>query len=419
MRSFFRGLFVILLVAAGTAGGFYAALRAEPGFLAAIGIAPVDTPVLTAATPADKQILYYRNPMGLPDTSPVPKKDSMGMDYIAVYADEVAEADNPGTVKVSVEKIQRAGVRTEAVETRVLADVIHAPGSVQLDERRQRSITMRAEGFIEEVYAGATGQHVKAGEPLFRIYSQPIIQASVDYRLAASQGSGEVGARKLRNFGVPEAYIESLGKKGKMPFALDWPSPVDGVLMTKNVVVGQRVMPGDELYRLADISTVWVIADVAEQDAGRVRVGDEAQVTVRALPGETFRGKVTFILPELKMETRTAQVRIELPNPDHKLLHQMYADVTIESSRGAPAVSVPASAVIDSGLAQVAIVDLGEGRFAPRAVKLGRRGGEYVEILKGLAPGEKVVSKANFLIDAESNLKAALSALPAAEDFTQ
>ncbi|MGH6819428.1 MAG: efflux RND transporter periplasmic adaptor subunit, partial [Methylocella sp.] len=400
MRAFFLGLFAIILLAASAGGGFYVTLHAKPDLLAMIGIAPADAMVQVAAIPDGKKILYYRNPMGLPDTSPAPKKDPMGMDYIPVYADEGGEADDPGTVKVSVEKIQRAGVRTETVTARVLADVIHAPGTVQLDERRQRSITMRAEGFIEEVYAGATGQHVKAGEPLFRIYSQPIIQASVDYRIAASQGAGEAGARKLRNFGVPEEYIKALGKKGEMPFSLDWPSPVDGVLMTKNILVGQRVMPGDELYRLADVSTVWVIADVAEQDAGRVHAGDDAVIAVRALPGETFKGKVTFILPELKTETRTAQVRIELPNPDHKLLHQMYADVTIEASRGAPVISVPASAVIDSGRNQVALVDLGEGRFAPRPVKLGRRGGEYVEILHGLALGEKVVTKANFLIDA-------------------
>lgn len=333
------------------------------------------------------------------------------MDYIAVYADEADAAADPGMVKVSVEKTQRAGVRTEAAEMRVLADVIHAPATVQLDERRQRSITMRAEGFIEEVYAGATGQHVKAGEALFRIYSPAIVQAQVDYRIAASQGERDRGARKLRNLGVPEQFISSLNKKGDQPLALDWPSPVDGVLMTKNAVVGQRVMPGDELYRLADISTVWVMADVAEQDIGRIQTGDDVSLTVRALPGEVFHGKVAFILPELKTATRTAQVRIELPNPDHKLLHQMYADVTIDAKRGAPVLSIPVSAIIDSGMRQVAIADLGDGKFAPRAVRLGRRGGDYVEILEGLALGDNIVTKANFLIDAESNLKAALTAL--------
>ncbi|MBC8038211.1 MAG: efflux RND transporter periplasmic adaptor subunit [Rhizobiales bacterium] len=411
MRIFSRILLIFALIAMGGVGGFLAALRFKPQFeIFAAG---------EAAPPAEtgQKIRFYRHPMGLPDTSPVPKKDSMGMDYIAVYDDEGQAVSDPSIVNVSVEKVQRAGVRTEQVERRVLAEAIHAPGTVQLDERRQHSITMRVEGFIEEVYAGATGQQVKAGEPLFRIYSPAIVQAQVEYRLAASQARG--GDRKLRNYGVPEAFITNLPKTGELPFSLDWPSPVGGVLMTKNVVVGQRVMPGDELYRLADVSTVWVMADVPEQDAGRVAIGDPVSISVRALPGEIFHGKVAFILPELKTETRTAQVRIELPNPDHKLIHQMYADVTIETARGTPVLSVPASAIIDSGLRQVAIVDLGEGKYAPRVVKLGRRGGDHVEILDGLKEGDMVVTKANFLIDAESNLKAALTALTATGEAQQ
>ncbi len=405
MRVLSRILFIFALIATGGVGGFLAAIRFKPPFeIFAAG---------EAAPPAEtgRKIRFYRHPMGLPDTSPTPKKDSMGMDYIPVYEDEGETVSDPSIVTVSVEKVQRAGVRIEPVERRVLAEAIHAPGTVQLDERRQHSITMRVEGFIEEVYAGATGQHVKAGERLFRIYSPAIVQAQVEYRIAASQGQG--GARKLRNYGVPESFITNLRKKGERPFSLDWPSPVGGVLMTKNVIVGQRVMPGDELYRLADISTVWVMADVPEQDVGRVRIGDPVSISVRALPGEIFRGKVSFILPELKVETRTAQVRIEIPNPDHKLIHQMYADVTIATARSTPVLSVPTSAIIDSGLRQVAIADLGEGKYAPRAVKLGRRGGDHVEIIEGLKEGDMVVTKANFLIDAESNLKAALSALTA------
>ncbi len=336
----------------------------------------------------------------------------MGMDYIPVYADEATADDEVGTVRISPGKVQRAGVRTEPVARRVLSEAIHVPGTVQLDETRLRSITMRAEGFIEEVYAGATGQHVKAGEPLFRIYSPAIVQAQVDYRIAASQGSREQGARKLRNYGVPKSHIAALDKKSKMPLAMDWPSPVDGVLMTKNLVVGQRVMPGDELYRLADVSQVWVIANVPEQDIGRVKLGDSAIITVRALPNERFVGEVAFILPELDAETRSAQVRIELPNPEHRLIHEMYADVEIAtSSERSPVLAVPASAIIDSGLRQVAIIEQAPGSFVPRPVKLGRSGGGYVEVIEGLSEGDQVVTRANFLIDAESNLKTALDAL--------
>jgi Cu(I)/Ag(I) efflux system membrane fusion protein len=415
MRKLARILTIPALVIASGMSGFMAAAKYPPQVDALVAqITGVDMamPHETAVAP---KIIYYRNPMGLPDTSPVPKKDSMGMDYIAVYADEGEAPSDPSIVKVSVDKVQRAGVRSEPVELRVLADALHVPGTIQLDERRERSITMRAEGFIEAVYAGATGQPVKAGEPLFRIYSQQIVLAAVDYRLAVAQGQPEAGARKLRNYGVPESYISAIPARGNISHSMDWPSPVDGVLMKKNIVVGARVMPGDELYRLADVSTVWVIADVPEQDAGLIKPGDTAEITVRAFPGESFVGKVAFILPELKAETRTAQVRIELPNPSHKLLHRMYADVTIEVARGQRVLAVPASAIIDSGLRQVAIVDLGEGKFAARAVRLGRRGGEHVEILAGLVAGDNIVTKANFLIDAESNLKAALTALTAAD----
>lgn len=370
------------------------------------------------ASTGEPKVLYYRNPMGLPDTSPVPKKDSMGMDYIPVYEDEGGTSD-PSIVKVNVEKVQRAGVKTEPVTKRVLEEPLHVPGSIQLDERRERSITLRAEGFVEEVYAGATGQHVKAGEPLFRFYSPQILQASVEYRIAAAGGQKRAGARKLLNLGLPESYIQSIPLKGELSPSLDWLSPVDGVLMKKNVVVGARSMPGDELYRLADVSTVWVIADVPEQDVGRIKTGDKATISVRAYPGQTFTGDVAFILPELNAETRTASVRIELPNPDHKLLHGMFTDVVIDTARSAEIISAPASAVIDSGNRQVAIVQVAEGEFKPTEVKLGRRGAGFVEVLEGLSEGELVVTRANFLIDAESNLLAALTALTSTEESAQ
>lgn len=420
-----RAISHLFLIALSGAGGFYAARQLETGLLdpALFGLEWATATMLDAGQRSSedgREILYYRNPMGLPDTSPVPKKDSMGMDYIPVYADEGAAEDEVGTVRISPVKVQRTGVRTEPAVQRVVAQSIHAPGTVQLDETRLRSITMRVEGFIEEVYAGATGQYVKAGEPLFRIYSPAIVRAQVDYHIAASQGAREQGARKLRNFGVPESHIAALKKKGDIPLVMDWPAPVDGVLMTKNLVVGQRVMPGDELYRLADVSQVWVIADVPEQDIDRVKLGDPAIIAIRALPGERFKGKVAFILPELNAATRTAQVRIELPNPGQRLIHEMYAEVEIATSNERNFVlTVPSSAIIDSGLRQVAIVEQTGGTFVPRPVKLGRSGGGYVEVTEGLTEGDQVVTRANFLIDAESNLKTALEALVSADGAVQ
>lgn len=403
MRSSLRLILAVMLVVAGATGGFLMARKMASG------------PVAEAE---GRKVLYYRNPMGLPDTSPVAKLDSMGMDYIPVYEDEGSSVADPSIVKISVEKVQRAGVRTEEVAKRALTTPLRVPGTVTLDERLERSITIRTEGYIEKVYAGATGQHVKAGEPLFRFYSPQIVQAVVEYRLAAAQGQKGAGARKLLNYGVPESFIESLTVKGDVPLALDWPSPVDGVLMSKNIVVGARVMPGDELYRLADVSTVWVVAQVPEQDAGRIALGDRVSISARAFPGEAFTGKVAFVLPELKAETRTAQVRIELPNPGHRLLHNMYADVTIDTGSGAPVLAVPESAIIDSGDRQVAIIDMGEGRYKPVALRLGRRGDGHVEVLEGLSEGDRIVTRANFLIDAESNLQAALNSLAPGEGAT-
>jgi Cu(I)/Ag(I) efflux system membrane fusion protein len=214
---------------------------------------------------------------------------------------------------------------------------------------------------------------------------------------------------RLRNLGVPQSRIDEIRKTGGNPRTLDWPAPADGDVIEKKVINGQRVMAGDELYRIADHSDVWVIADVAEADIGEVKVGTPVTVTLRALPTQPVEGKVTFIYPELSPETRTVQVRIELPNPEAQLKTSMYADVVFQTgSEGGAVTAVPDSAIIDSGTKQVVLVAKGEGRFEPRAVKLGRRGEGYVEITDGLKPDEEVVTSATFLIDAESNLRAAL-----------
>jgi Cu(I)/Ag(I) efflux system membrane fusion protein len=371
---------------------------------------------------ADRKVLYYRNPMGLADTSPVPKKDWMGMDYIPVYDGE----DEPGTVTVSLDKVQRSGVRTAPVERRRLVQPVRAPGTAKPDERSLHIVSLRADGFIEKLYANETGQHVRAGDKLFRVYSPQIVTAQIDYRTSTIPGGGarvESGAQqKLRNLDVPEAVIEALRKDPSPQMSIDWPSPAAGVVMQKRVIEGQMVRAGDELYRIADLTSIWVIADVAEQDLGLVRVGAPATVAFRAFPGRQFKGRVTFILHELDMSTRTAKARIEIHNPDHLIRHEMYADVEIEAGAGeAPRLVVPTSAVIDSGTRQVVIVAKGEGRFQPRSVKLGIRGSDRIEILDGVSEGEEVVTAGNFLIDAESNLKAALQAFtpPAAAEGKQ
>jgi Cu(I)/Ag(I) efflux system membrane fusion protein len=360
---------------------------------------------------AKGRILYYRNPMGLPDTSPVPKKDWMGMDYIPVYE---GEEDDGSTVKVSLAKVQRSGVRTEAAEMRRIVRPVRAPGVAKPDERTLRAVTLRADSFIEELYVNETGKHVRAGERLFRIYSPLMVSAQVDYWTAATNLGGgprsESGAlQRLKNLDVPEIVIKQLSANPKPTMAIDWPSPVTGVVMEKKAIAGQMVKAGEELYRLADLSSIWVIADVAEQDIGQVRLGAPAKMTFRAFPDQPFDGRVTFVLHELDARTRTSKVRIEVRNPEHRIKHEMYADVEINAGDGdGQRLTVPVSAVIDSGNRQVVIVARGEGLFEPRPVMLGLRGDGLVEIREGLKAGEKVVVAANFLIDAESNLRAAL-----------
>jgi Cu(I)/Ag(I) efflux system membrane fusion protein len=362
------------------------------------------------------KILYYRNPMGLADTSKVPKKDWMGMDYIPVYEGEEADAS---TVKINLDRVQRSGVRTETARMQSLARPVRSAGIAKPDERTLLSVTLRADGFIEKLYVNETGKHVNAGEPMFNVYSPQMVSVQVDYRNAvtapANNARDEQGALvRLRNFGVPETVVQQLRTAPNPTMVIDWPAPMSGFVMEKKVVAGQMVKAGDELFRLADLSSIWVIADVAEQDIGVVKVGAPAQMIFRAYPGEVFEGRVTFILHELDMATRTAKVRIEVKNPQHRIKHEMFADVEIDAgSEDADRLVVPVSAVIDSGNRQVVIVDKGEGRFEPRAVKLGMRGDGFIEILEGLKVGEQVVVTANFLIDAESNLKAALQAFTA------
>jgi Cu(I)/Ag(I) efflux system membrane fusion protein len=374
----------------------------------------------TAKSGGRGRIRFYRNPMGLPDTSPTPKKDSMGMDYLPVYE---GEQDDDSSVKVSAGKLQKAGVQTEVAERRTLSTVVRAPGTVQEDERRKSVVSLRFEGFIETVGNITTGSHVHKGQPLMRIYGPSLSSAAAEY-LSALNARQDAGAssqalkgarRRLENLDAPEAYIADIERTREVPVYVAWPSPQDGEIVERTAVNGLRAAPGDILFRIADHDVVWVMADVSERDLALIAVGQTVVVRPRAYSDRPFTGKVTVIYPHLKMETRSARIRIELPNPDELLRPDMYADVEIATGTEAPVLTVSSSAVIDSGERQIVLVDKGEGRFEPRPVKLGRRGAGRVEIKEGLAEGDKVVVSANFLIDAESNLKAALSGLDTGE----
>ncbi len=366
-------------------------------------------------TAGEKRILYYRNPMGLPDTSPTPKKDSMGMDYIPVYDGEEADGS---TVTVSAGKIQRSGVKTTLAARTTISQPIMVPGVVEHDERKISVISLRTEAFVEKVADVTTGAPIKAGQPLVTLYAKEFATAGAQYAADLKIGSktGGGGAlQRLLNLGVPAEMIAEIEKTGKPPLSVTLMAPRDGVVLERMAVDGMMAEAGETLFRIADTSTVWIIADVPEYELASVQRGAAATVRFRSMPGRAFTGKVDEIYPEIQAETRTAKIRIELPNPDGAMIAHMYADVEIAAGAAESVVTVPDSAVIDSGDRQVVIVDLGEGRFEPRDVQIGQRGAGMVEIRQGVAEGETVVVSANFLIDAESNLKAALSALTPVE----
>lgn len=371
-----------------------------------------DAPAPVSPGGTNRKIKYYRNPMGLPDTSPVPKKDSMGMDYIAVFD---GDDSDDGIVKLSPGKIQRTGVKSEPAARRTIQGTIRAPGTIQLDERRISVIAMRSESFVLNVANVTTGSHVAKGQRLMEIYSPAIASAAAEFiatitsRTTAGEGLYGRGSRqRLINLDMPEAAIAAIEKTRNVPTSVEWDSPRDGIVLERSAIEGMRVQPGGVLFRIADHSMVWALIDIAERDLGAIAIGQSATVRARSFPGRDFTGKIEVVYPEINKETRTARLRIELPNPDELLLHDMYVDAEIMVGSGAPVLTVPESAVMDTGSRQAVFVDRGEGRFEPREIKLGRRGDGYVEIRQGVAEGEPVVVSANFLVDAESNLKAAL-----------
>lgn len=381
-----------------------------------------------AGEPKSRKVLYYRNPMGLPDTSPVPKKDPMGMDYIPVYEGEQdEEPSGANQIRISTEKIQKLGVRTEPATLRTLERSIRAAGRIEPDERRLYAITPKFEGYVERLHVSTTGQPVAKGQPLFEVYSPELVSAQREYAIAAQgvqalkEASAETQAGmkqlaessllRLRNWDVSEEQIKALSKSGEVRRTLTFRAPVGGIVTEKKAVQGMRFMPGEALYQVADLSSVWVVADVFEQDIGQITQGAKAKVRINSYPDKTFEGSITYVYPTLKAETRTVPVRIELPNPGILLKPGMFAQVELPAagnSAKTAVVTVPLSAVIDSGVRQIVLVEAKEGRFEPREVKLGNRGNDFVEVREGVKEGERVVVAANFLIDAESNLKAAV-----------
>jgi Cu(I)/Ag(I) efflux system membrane fusion protein len=332
----------------------------------------------------------------------------------------------PGTVQISSERQQLIGVKIGTVEMKPLEKVIRTVGRVDYDEKRIVTVSTKVGGWIEELYVDFTGRFVRQGEPLLTLYSPELVSTQEEYLIAlqarkslckspfpevASSGASlaESAKRRLKLWDISDDQIRALEEGGQAKKTLTLYSPFAGFVLEKSTFKGMSVMPGMALYKLADLSVVWLYADIYEYELPFIRLGQQASIQLTYLPGEIITGRVIYIYPSLNPETRTAKVRFEIPNPHDKLKPEMYANVEIKVRLGQRLV-VPVGAIIDTGIRQLAILDKGNGYFEPREVKA-ERIDEYYEVMKGLKAGERVVTSANFLVDSESNLKAAVSGM--------
>lgn len=363
------------------------------------------------------------------DTGDEGMSDMEGMDHskhgTGVPPAPAKDGETESGFTVSPERQQMIGVKTEPVEIRPMEKSIRTVGRVTLDETRTEQVHTRFSGWIDKLYADYTYQHVEKGDPLFSIYSPELVSTQQEYLLALrsneiladsefpeiSGGANsllDAAKRRLELWDISAGQIRELGETGRVKDSLVIYSPVSGVVIEKNVFQNMYVEPGTNLYTIADHSNVWVEVDIYENEIPLVKLGDEAAMTLASFPGEEFRGKITFVSPHLDMKTRTAMARVEFPNPDLKLLPEMYADVNIDIPLGEK-LTIPESAVLRTGKQDIVFVDKGGGNMEIKRVELGQKSDGYYEVLKGLSEGEKVVSRANFLIDSESKIQAAIA----------
>jgi membrane fusion protein, copper/silver efflux system len=371
---------------------------------------PIRNQAASAATDKGK-ILYYKSTMIPGEVSPHPGKDSMGMDMVPVYANQ-ASAANSSEIAVDPVTIQEMDVRTTPVIRGPLRRTIRTVGYVDYDEPALADVTTKFKGWIEKLDADYTGQLVHRGAPLFTIYSPELYSAQVEFVEALSVGDTNLlqSARsKLKFFDISDAQIAELEKTREPKKTLAIDAPFSGFVINKNIVEGQMVGAGMTLYRLANLDTVWVYAQIYEQDLTFVKLGQEASMTLSYLPGRTFHGRVTYIYPTVNEKTRTAKVRLEFENPDYSLKPGMFANLKLTAEVASSALLVPDSAVLRSGERDTVFVALPGGKFDPRTVKLGLAAeNNYDQVLSGLEAGERVVTSGEFMLDSESQLQEAI-----------
>ena len=421
-----KKILVVLLIAAAYLFGRY-------------GTAVLHLPLGSREKP--RKIVYYIDPMhpwyksSQPGVAP-----DCNMKLVPVYAGEQAQYEQkqpagmaPGTVQITPEKQQLIGVEYGTAAYRGSVETIRAAAKVAIDETRMAKVHSKIDGWIDTVYADFAGKYVEKGQPLLTIYSPEALATQQEYllalkakmiladdpmqhHLAASHDTMLAAARKrLELWDIGEAQIEQLEKTKEPIKNVTLYAPLSGFVTERNAFPRQRITADTVLYTIADLSTIWVIADVFEYEAARVHIGQAAVLTLPFLPGRTFDGRVSYILPQVDANTRTLKVRIQFDNPGNLLKPEMYGDVEFRTG-GEQHLTVPQSAVLNSGLRQVVFVDRGNGYLEPRNVKTGRSFDDRIEILSGLKAGERIVTSGNFLIDSESQLTAAAGSTGTSHD---
>ncbi len=388
-----------------------------------------------AASPGGSpEILFYRNPMDPTITSPVPAKDSMGMDYVPVTAEDGDPAKGSGAVvRIDPAVVQNMNVRTEAVTRRDLTRPIRTVGTLDFDQQRMVTVTTKYSGWVEKVYVNYVGEKVKRGQPLFDIYSPELVQTQQELlsaiRFAEEMQGAPEDARqralsmvesarvRLGYWDISPRQVARLEETGEVFRTLEVASPAGGLVMKRVAGLGgMAVRPGLELFHIADLSNLWLSVELFEGQLAWVREGTKADISLPYFPGETFHGRVRFLEPELSEKTRTMRAKIEVPNRDGLLRSGMYATVELHPVQVRDALAVPTQAVLRTGQRDVVVVALGEGRFAPREVTLGHEAEGFAEILSGLEEGVEVVTSAQFLLDSESTLRAVIQKMIAGRD---
>jgi Cu(I)/Ag(I) efflux system membrane fusion protein len=363
--------------------------------------------------------------------SPVPSGNHFAPVSAVPARSASAAASGPGgqaaDIRVDPAMLQDLGVRTTLVQPRTVTESIRTTGYVDYDQRLLIKVNARVSGWVQKLYVAYTGQPVRRGETLLDIYSPELVLTQEDYLRARqlSQGAGdsETGAggdgaslmtaaeTRLRLWGISPIELRKLARRGVPSETMPIESPTSGVVTESKIVEGAHVRAGDDLYTIADLSHVWVYADIYESELPKAHAGQRAEVTTDALPGRRFSGLVTYIYPSVNEQSRTVRLRLEFANPGLELRPGMYVEATLLHRAAAPTLAVPVEAVLDSGVRRIVIVARGGGHFEPREIRVGTQSEGYFQVQAGLAEGERVVTSAQFLIDSESNLNEALSAM--------